>query len=62
MATFEVGVENHINVSAPQSNEKPGWLGYTGDYTTQLYRDFENLQRLFFSNNSPKTTSSENGL
>ena len=23
------------------SNEKePGWLGYIGDYTTQLYRDY----------------------
>jgi len=23
------------------SNEKnPGWLGYKGDYTTQLYRDY----------------------
>ena len=25
------------------SNEKStGWLGYIGDYTTQLYRDFKN--------------------
>ena len=24
------------------SNEKnPGWLGYKGDYTTQLYRDYK---------------------
>ena len=24
------------------SNEKnPGWLGYIGDYTTQLYRDYD---------------------
>jgi len=24
------------------SNEKkPGWLGYRGDYTTQLYRDYK---------------------
>ena len=20
--------------------KNPGWLGYTGDYTTQLYRDY----------------------
>ena len=20
--------------------KKPGWLGYIGDYTTQLYRDY----------------------
>ena len=26
---------------AKQSNEKgTGWLGYVGDYTTQLYRDY----------------------
>ena len=24
------------------SNKKsPGWLGYTGDYTIQLYRDYD---------------------
>ena len=24
------------------SNEKnPGWLGYTGDYTTQVYGDYD---------------------
>ena len=30
--------ENHL------SHEKnPGWLGYIGDYTTQLYRDYNKL-------------------
>ena len=37
------------------SNEKkPGWLGYIGDYTTQLYRDYKKeafwcvLSKMFF--------------
>ena len=30
-------------MSGQVSNEKkPGWLGYIGDYTTQLYRDYNN--------------------
>ena len=32
---------NVITESLHLSNEKnPGWLGYVGDYTTQLYRDY----------------------
>ena len=29
-------------IQTQKSNEKraPGWLGYIGDYTTQLYRDY----------------------
>ena len=27
----------NINMSSVQN---PGWLGYTRDYTTQLYRDY----------------------
>ena len=27
--------------ASSMSNEKhPGWLGYIGDYTTQVYRDY----------------------
>ena len=34
--------DNQIQLSKIQlSNEKnPGWLGYIGDYTTQVYRDY----------------------
>ena len=26
--------------SSGGNKKNPGWLGYTGDYTTQLYRDY----------------------
>ncbi len=30
-----------IGKGGHMSNEKnPGWLGYMGDYTTQLYKDY----------------------
>ena len=30
-----------LEMISHESHEKnPGWLGYTGDYTTQLYRDY----------------------
>ena len=36
---------NMLRVFLPRGNhlsheKNPGWLGYIGDYTTQLYRDF----------------------
>ena len=35
------GFKDFFHVHPYLSNEKnPGWLGYIGDYTTQLYRDY----------------------
>ena len=35
------GFSNFFEEISQMSNEKsPGWLGYVGDYTTQLYRDY----------------------
>ena len=32
---------DHIFIKSHGSSEKnPGWLGYIGDYITQLYRDY----------------------
>ena len=36
-------VDQNPEIASPNqlSNEKnPGWLGYIGDYTTQVYRDY----------------------
>ena len=34
-------LNNHVLFIAQVSNEENlGWLGYIGDYTTQLYRDY----------------------
>ena len=30
-------VDTHMQMS---HEKKPGWLGYIGDYTTQLHRDY----------------------
>ena len=29
-----------INIPQVSNEKNPGWLGYIGDYTTQLYRDY----------------------
>ena len=34
----QVGVQSSIATNEPR--KKPGWLGYIGDYTTQLYWDY----------------------
>ena len=35
------GINKLMRKKREVSNEKnPGWLGYVGDYTTQLYRDY----------------------
>ena len=28
------------------NEESPGWLGYIGDYTTQVYRDYNKINQL----------------
>ncbi len=39
--SFYTPVNQQSNWNSQLSNEKnPGWLGYIGDYTTQLYRDY----------------------
>ena len=37
MLLVEVGDSSDPQLS---SEKNPGWLGYIGDYTTQLYRDY----------------------
>ena len=29
-----------VKISQMSNEKNPGWLGYIGDYTTQLYRDY----------------------
>ena len=38
MMGYLVGIEN-MYVS---NEKKPGWLGFIGDFTTQLYKDYNN--------------------
>ena len=37
---MEVGVKCLVPFFHMSSVENPGWLGYIGDYTTQLYGDY----------------------
>ena len=34
------GSAQKINQTQMSNEKNPGWFGYIGDYTTQLYRDY----------------------